>query len=382
MKTIKFGIIGCGFMAREFASAVARWCNLLDMNLRPEIISICNRTLSSEKINWFSDNFDSIQQITDDYRQLLANPKVDAVYCAVPHNMHSRIYCATIEAGKHLLGENPFGIDLKANEEIIKCARAHPDILVKCASQYIYYPAVQRIFQMFEQQAFGRIIEVESGFLHSSDLNPQKPINWKRMIEYNGEYGVMGDLGVHVAIASVRPGWSIENVTAICSNILPKRPDDKGRLVECPTWDNATLLSQMREPETNVSFPWTLKLGRIMPGEKNTWYLNIKGTKACARFSLKNPKSLQILDYKGGEQVWQNIDMGFETAYKTITGEVFDFGAGDAFLQMLAAFIYELDKGKALNKWSACPSMQETNYCHRLFTAALQSHKNNITVEL
>ena len=35
---------------------------------------------------------------------------------------------------------------------------------------------------MIEERAFGRIIEVNSGFLHSSDLNPDKPINWKRMV--------------------------------------------------------------------------------------------------------------------------------------------------------------------------------------------------------
>ena len=29
---INFGIIGCGLMGREFASAVARWCHLLDQD--------------------------------------------------------------------------------------------------------------------------------------------------------------------------------------------------------------------------------------------------------------------------------------------------------------------------------------------------------------
>jgi len=32
MRTIKFGIIGWGLMGREFASAVARWCHLPDMD--------------------------------------------------------------------------------------------------------------------------------------------------------------------------------------------------------------------------------------------------------------------------------------------------------------------------------------------------------------
>ena len=39
---IKFGIIGLGLMGREFASAAARWCHLTAMEVRPEIIPICD----------------------------------------------------------------------------------------------------------------------------------------------------------------------------------------------------------------------------------------------------------------------------------------------------------------------------------------------------
>ena len=87
----------------------------------------------------------------------------------------------------------------------------------------------------------------------------------------------------------------------------------------------------------------TLKTQRIAPGEKDTWYLEVLGTRASARFSTKNPKRLEVLDYTGGEQVWGQIDMGYETAFKSITGGIFEFGFSDAILQMWAAFLYELD---------------------------------------
>ena len=376
MRTVKFGIIGCGLMGREFVSAAARWCHLLDMDVRPEVVAVCNRTLGTEKMKWFTDNVPTITQVTSDYRELLANGEVEAVYIAVPHNLHEEFYCAAFEAGKHLLGEKPFGIDLAANEKILKCIERHPGRLVRCASQYIYFPAVQRILEMLEGGEFGRIIEVDSGFLHCSDLDPNKAINWKRMLEFNGEYGCMGDLGVHIALASARAGWSVKNTRAICSNIFAERPDGAGGIRPCQTVDNATLLSELYEEKGGYSFPWTMKICRVMPGEKNSWYLGIYGTRACARFSLKNPKQLEVLRYDGGEQAWQNIDMGFETAYRTITGGVFEFGAVDAFMQMMAAFMYELSCGKVLSSAAACPSPEETNFCHRLFTAALQSHKD------
>ena len=104
-------------MGREFASVAARWFHLPDTNVRPEIVAICHRTLSAEKDNWFKNNIPTIKQITSDYLKLLDNPDVEAVYISVPHNLHQELYCAALKAGKHLMGEKPFGIDKKANEE-------------------------------------------------------------------------------------------------------------------------------------------------------------------------------------------------------------------------------------------------------------------------
>ena len=117
MKTIRFGLIGCGLMGREFASAAARWCHLLEATARPQIVAACSAHNTS--LRWFQENVPSLTQATLDYRELLANPEVDAVYVAVPHHLHREIYCAAIEAGKHLMGEKPFGMDLDANRAIL-----------------------------------------------------------------------------------------------------------------------------------------------------------------------------------------------------------------------------------------------------------------------
>ncbi len=105
-------------MAREFASAAARWCHLSDSPARPEIVGVCNR--SPAGFDWFKTHFPRVKQYTSDYRELLANGEIDAVYAAVPHHLHEEIYGATIRAGKHLMGEKPFGIDLAANSAILR----------------------------------------------------------------------------------------------------------------------------------------------------------------------------------------------------------------------------------------------------------------------
>lgn len=380
MKAIRFGIIGCGLMGREFASAAARWCHLSDMDVRPEIVAVCDR--NSTALAWFEENFPSIGQFTDDYTQLLANEDVDAVYCAVPHNLHERIYCDIISAGKHLMGEKPFGIDAAANSAILKCANDHPNVQVRCSSEFPFAPAMQRLCDMIENDEFGEIVEVNTGFLHSTDLDTGKQINWKRMIEFNGEYGCMGDLGMHACHVPFRAGWRPVNVRAVLSNLVAERPDGKGAMVPCETWDNATLFCEVRDTK-GQTFPWTLKMQRIAPGEKNTWYCTVLGMRKSARFSTKNINTLEILDYSAGkEQVWQQIDMGHETAFKSITGGIFEFGFSDAILQMWAGFMYELAHGTPLKRFTGCITPEETALSHRLFTAALTSHRERAVVDI
>ena len=382
MRTVRFGIIGCGIMGREFASIAARWLHLPEMEIRPEIVAVCRKNLSAGSTTWFKDNIPTLKQVTDDYRKLVSNPDVEAVYVSVPHNLHQDIYCAALEAGKHLMGEKPFGIDKKANDVIMACVKEHPGCFVRCSSQFLFFPAVQKIGRMIEDNAFGRIIEVNVGFLHCSDLNPAKPINWKRTIEANGEYGCMGDLGPHICSVPFRAGWIPLNVRAVLSKIINERPDESGRMVSCDTWDNATLLCQAKDTNSRNVFPFILKTQRISPGQQNNWYLEILGTKACAKFNTRRANTLEILEYTGSGQVWQRIDMGQQVPFKSITHGISQFGLSDAILQMWAGFLYELDKGRPLSKFSGCVTPNETTLWHRLFTAALESHTSNTTVGL
>lgn len=380
MKSVRFGIIGAGLMGREFASAAARWCHLTGLETRPEIVAVCNR--SAGPMEWFQQNFPSVAQVTQNYRELLANPRVDAVYVAVPHHLHQEIDCAALDAGKHLMAEKPFGIDLQACEAIHARVQQHRELLVRCASQWMFYPGAQRIADLAERGAFGRIIEVSAGFLHSSDMDAQKPINWKRRCESNGEYGVMGDLGMHVCSLPFRAGWIPRNVRAVLSKIVTERPDGRGGTAPCDTWDNATLLCEAADPSGGGTFPLTIKTHRMAPGEKNTWFLEVMGTRVSARYSTRDPKRLEVLDYRGGEQVWGTIQLGYETPFRTITGAIFEFGAPDALLQMWAAYLYELENGKPVRRFAGCITPDEALLSHQLFTAALESHRESRVMEV
>jgi predicted dehydrogenase len=378
MRVVRFGVIGCGLMGREFASAASRWCHLQGMAARPEIVAACSRGEAARK--WFVEHIPSLRRESADYRDLLSDGNVEAVYIAVPHHLHEEVCCAAIEAGKHVFAEKPLGIDLAANRAILAAAAKRPDLLLRCCSQFPYFPAVQRIGRMIGDGAFGGILEVNAGFLHSSDLDPLKPGNWKRSVATNGAYGVMGDLGMHVCHVPFRAGWTPRNVRAILSNIVTERPDGRGGTMACDTWDNATLLCEAAAADGSASFPLTLRTQRIAPGETNTWYLEIKGTSACARFSTREPNTLRLLEYRGGAQEWREQSAGYTPLFPSITGPIFEFGFTDAILQMWAAYLTEVAGAAlpdALLARTATP--EETRLSHRLFTAALASARHGST---
>lgn len=368
---IRIGIIGLGLMGREFASAIARWCHLLDEGPMPVLAGICDKNTTTW--DWYADNFPSVKIKTEDYRELLVNSEIDAIYCAVPHNLHERLYIDIINAEKHLLGEKPFGIDRAANENILKAIRSNPDVVACCSSEFPYFPACQQLIKWLEEGKYGRLIEVRTGFHHSSDMDLNKPINWKRTIEVNGEYGCMGDLGMHTLHLPFRMGWKPLSVFADLQKIAETRPDGKGSTVACKTWDNAVLTCRSIDPATSKEFSMVIETKRMAPGATNNWFVEVYGTNGSAKFSTHNPKAFDFLTVNGKEQGWTCIDIGSQSAIPSITGGIFEFGFSDAFQQMIGAFMQEI-AGNGGNHPFRNVTPEETRWSHELFTAALESH--------
>lgn len=376
MKTMKFGIIGCGLMGREFASATLRWNHLTEEITKPEIIGICDTNPAS--FQWFDSAFPGLQYHFTDYHELLQCEEIEAVYCAVPHVLHAQVYGDIIRAGKHLMGEKPFGMDQAQNTEILRALEEHPEVFCRCASQFPFFPACQRVIRAVQSGELGRIIEVKAGFNHASDMDPRKPINWKRRSATNGVYGCMGDLGLHTQHVPFAMGWFPSSVYAVLSNIITQRPDGKGGIADCDTWDNATMLCRVQHAD-GCEFPMTLETKRIEPGATNQWYLKVQGTEGAAYFTSEDPNVYQFLRNEGKTQPWCRVHVGYQPMLPAITGDIFEFGFSDSILQMWAAYMAEYD-GRQLP--FGCVKPEHTRMSHALITAAMRSYEERREIPL
>jgi predicted dehydrogenase len=240
-----------------------------------------------------------------------------------------------------------------------------------------FFPGAQRAFEIARKGAIGRVLEVVSGFHHSSDLDPTKPANWKRLNATCGDGGVLNDLGMHACHLPLRLGWKPERLFAQLQKGYAQRPDGKGGHVDCDTWDNALLHTWTSISGETV--PLRLEMKRLAPGATNTWFIEILGTQGGVRYSTAEPKTLWLFE-RDKEQWWKRTDLGFGTPFKTVTGGIFEPGFPDVIQQMWAAYLMEREG--LLDGRFGCATPQEALATHEIFAAALESQRAGSVVTL
>jgi len=366
VQDVEVGIIGGGLMGREVAAALARWPALQDHPVRPRLTGVCDTNPAA--LEWF-DRIDTVRLKATDHRPLMKDDRIEVLYIAVPHHFHEELYLDAIAAGKDFLGEKPFGIDLPACERIVDALRRRRGSFARCSSEMPYFPGAQLALDVIGSGAVGRIVEARSAFLHSSDLDVTKAINWKRQARFCGRLGVMGDLGMHVLHVPLRLGWHPARVYAVLQDIVRERPGPNGEIEPCDTIDNATLVCSVES--FNGPFPLIVEAKRIAPGETNTWVLRVVGMEGGVEFSTRHPKTVRRFTVRDGRQIWEELETGSQSVFPTVTGGIFEFGFADAVLQMWAAFLAE--RAGDLRGRFGCVTPDEVLAAHRLLDAALHS---------
>jgi predicted dehydrogenase len=377
---VNVAIVGGGLMGREVAAAIQRWPALIDHPVRPLLTAVCD--IEPSVLRWF-DQIDTVATQATNYEDLLEDEAIDVVYVAVRHDMHQRIYTDIIRAGKDLFAEKPFGIDAAAARSILSAMADNTNSFVRCSSEMPFFPGAQWAIDYVSSGALGRLIEARNSFLHSSDVDVTKPINWKRQTQFCGEAGVLNDLGLHTWHVPLRLGWAPESVYGVLQQIVTERPGPEGTPVPCDTWDNAVLHCWSRHQGDR--FPLTTETKRIAPGQKNTWIFEAIGLEGGVRFSTKNPKRVDIFTVAGvpgigREQIWQQLDVGSQSVWPTVTGGIFESGFSDSILQMWAVFLAE--RSGVLGDRFGAARPDEVAFTHHIFEAAIRSHAEGRAVSL
>ena len=368
MAEVGVAVIGGGLMGRELAAALGRWSTLQDSSVQPVLRAVCDTNPAA--LEWFR-RVSSVELLTQNYKEVLDDPRIDVVYIAVPHHLHEQVYVDTIMAGKDFLGEKPFGIDLQASQAIVKNLDARPSVFARVSSEMVFFPGAQEAYKRVRDGDLGQLLEANVGLEHSSDLDRSKGINWKRQTQFCGPGGVMADLGMHALHLPVRLGWNPERLFAVLSNVVTERAGSDGSMVPCDTIDNASILAEVSAPSP---FPLTVSMKRIAPGQSNTWRFFATGMEGGVEFTTRHPATLRTFHMEKGKQYWREEMTGSVSAFGTHIPPLAEFGFSDAILQMWAAFFAERE-GELGDRFG-CATPQEAVLTHQIFTASLASQEN------
>ena len=144
--SLRLAIVGCG--------DIARWMALFSrLNRRIDLAACCDRTLPIAES--FAARF-RIPRAYADYGTMLQAEPLDAVYLAVPHDLHFEMVCAAIEAGRHVLVEKPIARTLAEGQEIVRRVRA-ADVRVGVNYQYRYDRGCYALAQAARRGDLGRL---------------------------------------------------------------------------------------------------------------------------------------------------------------------------------------------------------------------------------
>ena len=147
----------------------------------------------------------------DDYRKLLADPKVDAVVLATPHTQHAQQIVAAAKAGKHVFSEKPFALTAKSARAVVRaCAEA--GVTLGVGFNWRFQPALQEIKRLVDTGKLGKLLHLEGNFCGPSVYFYGRD-HWRQSRE-EGPAGGMTGRGVHVVDAFLYLAGPIESVHA------------------------------------------------------------------------------------------------------------------------------------------------------------------------
>jgi predicted dehydrogenase len=293
MKLIRTAIVGTGFMGRVHLEAVRR----LEF---VEVAAIVGRNV--EAAQRLGAGF-SVPTITTDYRDVLNDPKIDAVHICTPNAQHFPMAKSAIEAGKHVICEKPLATSVKQGEELVALA-ARQGVRNCVCHNLRYYPMVQQMRRMREDGDLGEIL-VAQGTYFQDWLLYDTDWNWRVDAKAGGLSRCMADIGSHwFDMAEHVTGL---RVTSLCADLHTFHATRKQPKHSVETFSNK-LLGPEDYVETAVDTEdfgtvifhfgekarGTVAASQVSAGRKNRLSIEICGTRSSVAWNQERPDELWV----------------------------------------------------------------------------------------
>lgn len=132
----------------------------------------------------------------DRFDRIAANTDIDIAYIVLPNAMHHDYVIRAAMAGKHVICEKPMALSVKECEEMIRACRT-ANVKLSIGYRLHFEPFNQEAMRVGQQEAFGKVKFVESGF----GFKIGDPAQWRLKKELSGG-GALMDVGIYAIQAA------------------------------------------------------------------------------------------------------------------------------------------------------------------------------------
>jgi predicted dehydrogenase len=168
-KKLTVGVIGLGFGRQHLQAAI---------DFGAEIAAICDT--NPEKLEKYRAEHNLPAEVCyTDYRDVIANARLDAVIIATPDQLHREVAVAFLEAGVHVMCEKPLALTREDMNAIV-AATQKTDKKFMVGQICRFTPAFAKAKELVEAGTIGELYYVESEYAHDYEkMLRSVPKHWR-----------------------------------------------------------------------------------------------------------------------------------------------------------------------------------------------------------
>jgi predicted dehydrogenase len=298
-REIGVGVIGAGWLGDVHARAWARLRHHYpELAATVRFVAVADTVPAALATAQRKHGFDTTYS---DWRDLVADPRVDAVSVTAPNALHREVGVAVAESGKHLWIEKPVGL---SSEDAVAVARAVEASGVQGTVGFNYrsVPAVTQLRDLVASGAIGAPTHARVHLLSDYAAHPLGLLTWRYRLEAGG-HGVLGDLASHAVDLTRFVLGDLERLVAETAVFIPERPTvvagaatyghglgaegDPTGMVENEDFVTALV-------RTRAGALVTLECSRVAVGEQNNYAIEVHGTRGMVAWDFRTPGELRL----------------------------------------------------------------------------------------
>ncbi len=108
-----------------------------------------------ESVKKFNEKFPGVPVVSD-YRELLKNPEIAAVFITAPDFLHEEMAVAALKAGKHVYLEKPMAITIEGCDNILRTAK-ETGRRIFVGHNMRYFPSILKMKEVIDSGLIGEI---------------------------------------------------------------------------------------------------------------------------------------------------------------------------------------------------------------------------------